>query len=591
MKKCTCSFACSLSLFVVFLFLSFGTQAQVILPPPETSIFSPFTVALDSSVLPVNPFIIHADEGPLTNLTALQMIITADSNIQIECLRLDISRYWVGQGFEGPTIKSVSLYDGSRNLLAKAMGDNDTYFFSELKIMVSKSSQKTFIFSFDKISGNGIIRPWVHEVTGFDQENNLYYTCPQVVEGPEFNFVDPERTNVEYVRSPIDANQDTLFVYPGQYWHVSESYYTSSENWLPKIITAVDLTSNTKFDSGNKYPEFFTNDPWIPNDTIGTPFFDRSSSNAVTFKWFSNYSVGVNFMQSFVRWGNNYQAVGESQVLWSGANIVYSSPFFTSPREKQFDSRVHIYCVDGIRGDVDGDGLVTKEDFNLLVIPDNTKMYRHGTIDIGRGSILFGYPNQINTWLINVWLYTPDDPLVRDLGIGMLMSQRPPLPPATCSQTVIGKTMTIRTTGFAVNVSTVLPDGKIWNQAARVVNGAVIIELPNTNLKYQVEAVALPNSTTGVENADLPTDFNLNQNYPNPFNPTTTISYSLPTNGFVTLKVYDILGKEVAMLINEEKQAGSYTTNFDASNLASGTYIYRLSAGSSVQIKKMTLIK
>jgi photosystem II stability/assembly factor-like uncharacterized protein len=85
--------------------------------------------------------------------------------------------------------------------------------------------------------------------------------------------------------------------------------------------------------------------------------------------------------------------------------------------------------------------------------------------------------------------------------------------------------------------------------------------------------------------------FKLEQNYPNPFNPSTTISWQLPVNAFVSLKVYDVLGNEVTTLVNEQKAAGSYQTDFDASNLSSGTYIYRLEAGNFVQTRKMILLK
>jgi len=94
------------------------------------------------------------------------------------------------------------------------------------------------------------------------------------------------------------------------------------------------------------------------------------------------------------------------------------------------------------------------------------------------------------------------------------------------------------------------------------------------------------------EEAQLPVTVELSQNYPNPFNPTTTIGYGVPENGEVTLEVFDIIGRKVATLIRgEHKTAGRYTINFDASNLASGMYIYRLKAGSSVITKKLTLIK
>jgi hypothetical protein len=83
----------------------------------------------------------------------------------------------------------------------------------------------------------------------------------------------------------------------------------------------------------------------------------------------------------------------------------------------------------------------------------------------------------------------------------------------------------------------------------------------------------------------------MSQNYPNPFNPNTTISYSIPSSSFVQLKIFNIIGQEIATLVNEEKLAGNYEVNFDASNLPSGVYIYKMNAGSYVQTRKMILLK
>ncbi len=85
--------------------------------------------------------------------------------------------------------------------------------------------------------------------------------------------------------------------------------------------------------------------------------------------------------------------------------------------------------------------------------------------------------------------------------------------------------------------------------------------------------------------------FTLNQNYPNPFNPATEIKYSIPSNSFVTLKVFNILGKEITTLVNGNKNAGAYTVNFEANNLPSGIYFYRITAGNYSAIKKMILLK
>jgi len=90
---------------------------------------------------------------------------------------------------------------------------------------------------------------------------------------------------------------------------------------------------------------------------------------------------------------------------------------------------------------------------------------------------------------------------------------------------------------------------------------------------------------------NLPKTYNLEQNYPNPFNPSTTISFFLPHSQKVELSVYDILGRRVAKLVNEWKNAGSYNINFDASHLASGVYIYRLKAGKFSQSRKMLLVR
>jgi hypothetical protein len=88
-----------------------------------------------------------------------------------------------------------------------------------------------------------------------------------------------------------------------------------------------------------------------------------------------------------------------------------------------------------------------------------------------------------------------------------------------------------------------------------------------------------------------PQNCSLKQNYPNPFNPVTIISYQLPMNNHVSLKVYDALGREVSTLINERKDAGNYSVQFNAVNLPSGIYFYRLQAGKYIEVKKMLLLR
>jgi hypothetical protein len=97
----------------------------------------------------------------------------------------------------------------------------------------------------------------------------------------------------------------------------------------------------------------------------------------------------------------------------------------------------------------------------------------------------------------------------------------------------------------------------------------------------------------GSESENMPGIYSLSQNYPNPFNPSTTIQFTIPvgTYGRTSLRVYDVLGREVATLVNEVKQPGTYSVTWDASGIASGVYFYRLHAGEFSSMKKMLLLK
>jgi hypothetical protein len=99
-------------------------------------------------------------------------------------------------------------------------------------------------------------------------------------------------------------------------------------------------------------------------------------------------------------------------------------------------------------------------------------------------------------------------------------------------------------------------------------------------------------TVTGVHQASMaPTEFVLLQNYPNPFNPSTVISYKLPTNNFVRIKIYDLIGKEVETLVNQRQTAGNHSVTYNASKLPNGVYFCKFQAGNYSEIKKLTLIK
>ncbi len=115
--------------------------------------------------------------------------------------------------------------------------------------------------------------------------------------------------------------------------------------------------------------------------------------------------------------------------------------------------------------------------------------------------------------------------------------------------------------------------------------GSTQANRPNTCFTFTTPTGELPTGNT------IPTVYSLSQNYPNPFNPVTKINFALPKQGFVTLKVYDVLGREVRTLVNEVKSAGQFSVDFNASEFASGVYFYKLESNSFSDIKRMMLIK
>ena len=140
--------------------------------------------------------------------------------------------------------------------------------------------------------------------------------------------------------------------------------------------------------------------------------------------------------------------------------------------------------------------------------------------------------------------------------------------------------------------------GVILCQTLIALNSGATLEgraLAQTAVTLDANAITDPGVATGIANVILPDGFVLSQNYPNPFNPSTIIHYNLAKSGWVSLKVYNVIGQEVATLVNGLQQAGSYSVPFNTkegkTGLASGVYFYRLDAGSFVSIKKMILMK
>jgi len=158
-------------------------------------------------------------------------------------------------------------------------------------------------------------------------------------------------------------------------------------------------------------------------------------------------------------------------------------------------------------------------------------------------------------------------------------------------------------------VTTALPQYQITNSV--IGSGGNVISNSNNNIVSTVGEAFIGKSSntvnqnqigfwyayqqttiTDVENEEIiPTVFKLEQNYPNPFNPSTRIKFAVPERSNVLIKVYDILGSEVATLVNEEMDAGWYENNFNAAGLSSGVYLFRMEAGNFISTKKMIYLR
>lgn len=123
--------------------------------------------------------------------------------------------------------------------------------------------------------------------------------------------------------------------------------------------------------------------------------------------------------------------------------------------------------------------------------------------------------------------------------------------------------------------------------------GTFLVNAGYNNPPREWDSLSVTISLTGVDDETIEpvNTYKLYNNYPNPFNPSTKLKYSIPEKTFVSLKVYTITGSEVATIVNREQAAGEYEFNFNADNLTSGVYIYKLQAGSFVETKKMILMK
>jgi hypothetical protein len=249
-------------------------------------------------------------------------------------------------------------------------------------------------------------------------------------------------------------------------------------------------------------------------------------------------------------WNNSMAVVGNN--LWFGTNntkIYYSSNFGTN------------WVAQPTTGEVGANGTVV--------------WFNSATNGMMGGATLLTTTNAGTNWVANAGTGTGN--YVGITGIG-------------------SNWWTVRGTAI---VGTSTNNGANWSTAYTTPAGTFVhitTSRTGSGLLYATKSngqVSKYGVTTGINpiGGQIADNYSLSQNYPNPFNPSTNISFAIPQNGFVSLKVYNMLGKEVATLVNGNLNAGAHNYNFNASNLASGMYFYKLEAGNFTETKKMILVK
>jgi hypothetical protein len=282
----------------------------------------------------------------------------------------------------------------------------------------------------------------------------------------------------------------------------------------------------------------------------------KSSDTGLT--WEQVNTITQNKLTSIAAYGNDFFiAVGENGTIIKGSGA-------TGWEDKSVDPSVNFNCI--LLG-------VSVSAFDWAwAVADNGKIYattNYGNTWIPRPSGTFENLHDIKFRNENEGIVVGDNGVVRYTNNGGVTWQEDSYFSGLTSGDILSVATVDFNTGMALVRNTNLDGG-------------------STTSMLVVSSEPLAVDETG---NIIPSEYSLEQNYPNPFNPSTKIEYKILHPGFVSLKVYDMLGNEITTLVNEEKNAGSFEINFDASNLSSGVYYYCLKAGNFTQTKKLVLMK
>jgi Secretion system C-terminal sorting domain len=234
--------------------------------------------------------------------------------------------------------------------------------------------------------------------------------------------------------------------------------------------------------------------------------------------------------------------------------------------------------------------ILTLSDINLITVDKQTVPASLLRLDSVAFKPLQGAVNSVSNASFDLALKVDSSAVPLSVTVA-LVDQSPKTPVMTIAEGSVSSSGTSSPSLFSANVpSSILA---MNTRLAVVVNGKIdaSAQMNLVNVYFLDDSSGSEENTPQASKHEVPVSFSLAQNYPNPFNPSTTIGYALPTSVHVILKVYDVLGREVKTLVDQFQAAGTYGVMIDASDLPSGVYFYRLSAGSHTFTKKLMLVK
>ena len=485
-----------------------------------------------------------------------------NTNLQID----SDNNLWFGSALNGlykfnSQTLQWSRFDVANPFIASTETTNDN--IKRVKLLANNQIYLQGNLALYLFDGNSIVKRWGTDNTGISGNNisNIFIDAHKHIWTSDLN--------------------NGFAMYNGDKW----STYSTMDIFNRRVLTLHDICVTPSGDIwlADDSLRYFTNNSWHSTSSPST----YNSYTSVAYDQNNKIWIGSDYGGLFEYENGNFTHYSNSEIMGSRVNKIFVDKNnnkwigFTNSGISKFDGTnwTHFNSNDGLSGDqildIDEDNA---GNIWVAVYTGGVAKY-DGNVWTSFTTANSGIPTN-NTKVIAcdnnsaIWIGTDDSGLVKFDGGNWTIfnSNNSPLPARMITEITVDNN----------NNKWVGVNGDANNSGLFIYNeNGVIVDVKDNSRK-----------------SEIPARFVMSQNYPNPFNPSTTIQFALPKAGMVNLKVYNILGEEVAELINREMNAGSQSINFDASHLSSGLYFYRISAGTStssatefVDVKKMLLLK